>query len=396
MPAHVWDQVARGLTAAELYSDSNTVDVDGGPLVLTEINDGYFSSVANPGYPRDGGPDKVEYLVFPDEASIIDALIAGEIDAVLNPKGISAESSSRLEGEQGISMATSPSNAIRYVGFNLQRGPMADLAFRRALALLVDRETVAALVGQGARPAHTMVREANVTWYESGPASDLAVTTSETLRARLSEALEGLKAAGYVWSTEPVVAEDGRLVSGEGLTINGQSPAPLTILTPGDAYDPSMPAYVSHIASTLGTLGFDARPVITDFDTVLDLAFTTGDQGRHYDMYLLGWTLGNPALPDYYRPLFSSSGEKNNTGFSSPEFDERLAVYESARTHQEARQQLWEMEKILAHDLPYLVLYSMDITEAYRSDRIEFGITGSLGGIQGRLGGIGDVRKVSD
>ena len=396
MPAHVWSQVVPGLTAGELFADSTTPDVDGGPLVLTEIGDGFLSSFANPGYPLSGGPERVDYQVFPDEGSMIEALMAGDIDAVLNPKGISAESSSLVEESDTISKVTSPSNAIRYLGFNLRREPMADLAFRRALALLVDRDHLATSVGNGARPAYTIIREANDAWYETGPAAELADITSGHLQARLDEALAGLKSAGYGWDSEPVATEEGSLVPGTGLTINGQPPAPLTILTPGGAYDPTMPAYVTQIASMLGALGFDARPVVTDFDTVLDLAFGHDDQVRQYDMYLLGWTLGNPALPDYYRPLFSSTGEMNNTGYSSPEFDERLTAYESAATHQEARQQLWEMEKILARDLPYLVLYSLDLTEAYRIDRIEFGLAGNLGGIQARLGGIDDVMQLSN
>jgi hypothetical protein len=50
------------------------------------------------------------------------------------------------------------------------------------------------------------------------------------------------------------------------------------------------------------------------------------------------------------------------------------------------------METILSEDLPYLLLYTSSITEAFRSDRVRFDIESALGGLQGRLGGIGDVR----
>jgi hypothetical protein len=49
------------------------------------------------------------------------------------------------------------------------------------------------------------------------------------------------------------------------------------------------------------------------------------------------------------------------------------------------------MERILAQDLPYLVLYHPEISEAYRTDRVDFGIKDVLGGIQGRLGGLTDL-----
>ncbi len=202
-------------------------------------------------------------------------------------------------------------------------------------------------------------------------------------------------AAGYAWGQTPSVAADGSLVAGTGLTIQGQTPQPLTILTPGDTYDPARPEYVAEIAETLTVLGFDARPVETDFDTVVDLAFTPGDDGAlHYDMYLLGWTLGNPALPGFYRPFFTPGGEMNNTGYDSGAFMEALADYETAVSTDEARNALWDMEATLSTDLPYLPLYTSELTEMYRSDRVEFDIERSLGGLQGRLGGIGDVRPI--
>jgi ABC-type transport system substrate-binding protein len=169
----------------------------------------------------------------------------------------------------------------------------------------------------------------------------------------------------------------------------------LTILTPGDAFDPARPDYVQEITETLAIVGFDTRPVETDFDTVVDLAFTAGDDGAlHYDMYLLGWTLGNPALPAFYRPLFSAEGRLNNTGYASDVFDRALAAYEGAFTVEEASTALWAMEQTLAADLPYLSLYTSQLTEIYRSDRVAFDVETGLGGLQARLGGIADVRPV--
>ncbi|HEY6629387.1 MAG TPA: hypothetical protein VI193_10425, partial [Acidimicrobiia bacterium] len=150
--------------------------------------------------------------------------------------------------------------------------------------------------------------------------------------------------------------------------------------------------YAAEIEKTLESIGFDVRPVVTDFDTVVDLAFTPAEDGaRHYDMYLLGWTLGNPSLPAYYRWFFAPDGPANSTGYSDPEFAEELTQYEQASNLTVAKSALWQMERILAQDLPYLVLYHPEIREAYRSDRVDFGIRDVLGGIQGRLGGLTDL-----
>jgi hypothetical protein len=61
----------------------------------------------------------------------------------------------------------------------------------------------------------------------------------------------------------------------------------------------------------------------------------------------------------------------------------------------EAKAALWGMEQAIARDLPYLVLYHPEIIEAYREDRVRFDQHGVLGGIQGRLGGLDDLRPRS-
>ena len=138
------------------------------------------------------------------------------------------------------------------------------------------------------------------------------------------------------------------------------------------------------------------RPVITDFDTVVDLAFTVDESGaRQYDMYVLGWTLGNPALPEYHRWLFAGDGAANSTGYANADFEASLDRFERAAAPDEARDALWGMERVVARDLPYLVLYHPNLIEAYRADRVRFAEHEVLGGIQGRLGGLGDLTLIS-
>lgn len=395
MPAHVWEEsVTEAADAAELYALPGTVDVGGGPLALSEVTEDLVLSVANPGYPAGDAPDRVEYHVFGDEKAAVTALAAAEIDSILSPKGLTEEELRSVASQPGIAVAQSPSNAIRYLGFNLNRAPMSDKAFRMALAHVLDRDQLAAEVPGAADPAYAFVSPANEAWYDEKHAQANADRYRGELATRLAGAVAALKGSGYAWVAEPNVGPDGAVVPGSGLTINGTPPAPLTILTSGDAYDPSRPVYAQKISEALGWLGFDARPVETDFDSVVDLAFTPGEGGAlHYDMYLLGWTLGNPALPGHYRALFAPDGELNNTGYRSEQFAAQLTAYEDAHHREEALEALWAMEATLAEDLPYLLLYTGEITEVYRTDRVAFGPEAGLGGLQARLGAIGDVRQ---
>ncbi|MFP4554403.1 MAG: ABC transporter substrate-binding protein [Actinomycetota bacterium] len=390
MARHLWQPKIDGISAEELYELSGESDVSGGPMVLNSVADDRIVSRANEGYHRAGGPDIVEYQIFEDEESAVDALADGEIDYILTPKGLTAKNAASLEANPDVELAESPGHAIRYVGFNLDREPMSDRAFRAALALLIDRSEMSVATGAGPA-AWSMVPEANRAWYDPDAVSAIAEPYGEPAAARLAVAIETLEDAGYEWQRPPSI-QDGDLIPGEGLTVDGTQPGPLTILTPGDAYDPERPEYAAAVAEALSVLGFDARPVETDFDTVVDLAFTPEEDGeRKYDMYLLGWTLGNPGLPAYYGSLFSSEGPLNNTGYASEEFDEALARYGKAVDVGEAFDALWAMERVLAKDLPYLPLYTNTITEAYRSDRVAFPDADVLGGIQARLGGIRHV-----
>lgn len=391
MPAHIWEPLLADVTAAEvLYAMSGDSDISGGPLALEEIGDDRIVAVANPGYP-DTAWDRVEYHIYPDEASAVAELASGAIDTILSPTGLSDISLTSLSEVQGVAISESPANSVRYLGFNLEREPMASAPFREALALLLDRQQTAARVAPGADPAFTMISPFNETWFDEEAATEIEAAFGGTVDARLGAALGSLRSAGYVWAKEPSVS-NGAIVAGEGLTISGLAPAPLTILTPGEEYDPNQPEYAGEIEKTLELLGFTVSPVVTDFDTVIDLAFTAGEDGpRHYDMYLLGWTLGNPSLPAYYRWFFAPDGPANSTGYSDPEFAAQLAEFEQASDLQVAKSALWQMERILAQDLPYLVLYHPEIVEAYRSDRLDFGIRDVLGGIQGRLGGLADL-----
>lgn len=394
MPAHVWKPLVGDVTAEELYALPGEGDVGGGPLAIETIEPGRVVSVSNPGYPHKTPPDVVEYHIFEDELSAIDALSAGDIDSILSPNGLAPAHLRDIEGNPDIEVVRNPANSVRYLGFNLNRPPMSDDGFRSALALLLDRENLASEIASGG-VAYSFVSESNHVLYDQVAAQANAEPFTRELADRLSEALDRLRAAGYAWIAEPTMSGDGGVVAGTGLTVGGVAPSPLTILTPGDAYDPTRPLYAERIAETLGWLGFDVRPVETDFDTVVDLAFTPADDGLlHYDMYLLGWSLGNPSLPGFYRPLFAPDGVMNNTGYASDQFSEQLTAYERSYTFEEARTALWAMEATLARDIPYLPLFVSQITEAYRSDRIAFELSHIPGGLQGRLGGIGDVRPV--
>lgn len=93
---------------------------------------------------------------------------------------------------------------------------------------------------------------------------------------------------------------------------------------------------------------------------------------HRFDTFILGY--GHLSLdPDYLRTFFSSSQDRkrggNKSGYHNPEFD-KIADASAATMDEEARRKLiWEMQKILMRDLPYIPLYSPNLIEAVRTDK---------------------------
>jgi ABC-type transport system substrate-binding protein len=369
--------------ASVLFGVDPAGDPASGPLELVEASVDRAMSQPNPGY---AGPQgrSIEYLVYGSSADAVDALAAGEIHTILSPRGLTVAEGESLAASAGVETITSPAFGVRYLAFNTKRFPMSDLAFRRSVAMLVDRQALAGSVA-GAEAARTMLPAANSTWFDEGRAPQTPETTEDGAPA-LALALDELKASGYSWQTEPSFV-DGSFVAGTELAVDGRAPATLTILTSGDAFDAERTSYAAEVAAAVEILGFEVLPVTTDFDTVIDLTFTPDESGAlPYDMALLGWSLGNPGLPSFYADLFGSKSPANNTGYASPEMDELIRRYQNAPDLATAREQLWEMEELQARDLPYLPLYFSHMVEAYRSDAIAFSAPPGLGGIQGALG----------
>lgn len=384
MSAAHWSGLLTAETDAEgLFAIDPAGDPASGPLELVEASADRAMSQPNPGYAGQQGRS-IEYLVYGSSANAVDALAAGEIHTILSPRGLTVTEGETLAARAGVEIVTSPAFGLRYLAFNIHRFPMSDLAFRRAVAMLVDRESLAGAVA-GAEAARTMLPAANSAWFDVSRAPETPEATEDRAPA-LALVLDELKASGYSWQTEPSFV-DGSFVAGTGLAVDGQTPAPLTILTSGDAFDAERTSYAAEVGAAVEILGFEVLPVTTDFDTVIDLTFTPDENGAlPYDMALLGWSLGNPGLPSFYADLFGSGSPANNTGYESTAMDELIRRYENAPDLDTARTLLWEMEELQERDLPYLPLYFSHMVEAYRSDAISFTGSPGLGGIQGALG----------
>ena len=111
-------------------------------------------------------------------------------------------------------------------------------------------------------------------------------------------------------------------------------------------------------------------------------------------MYMLGW--GLTPYPDHIVDFFETdadacAGGLNTPGYSNPEYDALAEEFNAAKSVGEAQVVAKKMETILFEDLPYLVLFTPPLIEAYRNN-IEFPYTEVLGAMSNLYGLPGSVK----
>lgn len=423
MPAHVWaDAVAEAATsedpAAALYGAVGTgVDVSGGPMVFAERQEGAFArNTANADFYDTGreitsgdvtytvGPYATEaiFSLYGGQDAAVLALAAGEVDYLLNPLGMQRGLLAQVEGNEDLTAVVNPTNGFRYLAFNMREEPMSIPAFRDALALMIDKEFMANNVLQGvAFPLYATVPEGNTKWYNAEAAEAIAsVYAGKSTADRLSEAVELLRGAGFTWEVEPTMDEAGvTIIGGDGIMLNGAPVRELEVMAPGPGYDPLRATYSIWIETWLNQLGFEAEANPTDFNAIVNAVYTpTADNTLEFDMFILGWSLGNPALPTYHTSFWYGpndtllNGGNNAPGFQSDAFDALADQFNAAQTEEEAYDLMWQMEEILAVEKPYILLFDTGILEFYRQANVNFPFTDTLSGLQFLSGMQGTVQ----
>lgn len=327
------------------------------------------------------------YTLYGTQDAAVLALTNGEIDFMLNPLGLQRGLRAQVEGQEGITVIENPTNGFRYLSFNCRRMPMGDVAFRQAVATLIDKEFVTKTVLQGvAFPLYTFVPEGNAFWYSPnvtrwGLKEDGSGMTREE---RVNAAIEILEAAGYSWEggQKPAWDADNRQVVRGGTLImpNGDPVPEIELLAPSPGYDPLRSTFAIWIEQWLNEFGIPVKANLTGFNIIVSKVFDEQD----FDMYILGWSL--TIFPDYVRDFFHSEraglGDNNAGGYSNPQFDALSDQIKTCDTLDACKAIADQIQQVLSTELPYVVLFDTGIVEAYRSAAVEYPYTDTLGGLQ--------------
>ena len=253
--------------------------VGSGPFKLVEFNadqsaifegrDDYF--VAGQPY-----LDRVEILTYPDAAGSTAALLAGEVDMMMDVQPTDFE---RIEGSEGIDGLRTPSGRFLDVVMDTQVEPWSDPRVRQALAMSVDREAMVELVAEGyGTPGNDSPVNAAYAYYADAP---LKQYDPEGAKALLAE-------AGYP----------------DGLQLE-------LIASENPGYRSAMAVVLREMARPAG---FDISVKTMDHPTYLDQVWK---QGAFY----VGFYNMQPTEGTIFNLLFTSNASWNETKWNNAEFD---------------------------------------------------------------------------
>ncbi|MBL8837576.1 MAG: ABC transporter substrate-binding protein [Alphaproteobacteria bacterium] len=307
--------------------DLNTQPVGSGPFrfvrwdrgsrIVLEANPDYFG-----GRPRVNG---IEFVVVADNTARAQALEAGDLQIIQSP--LSPRDIQRLDRNQRFVHAALPGLGVTYLNFNARNENLADPRMRRALAMLVDQNTIVNQIYEGTDQVAGSVLIPSLAW-----AFDASVR-QPGFDVNAAKAL--FTEMGWRPGADGILARNGRRLQ-------------VTLSTHSE--DPSRVQSVEFIQNVMRQAGVDVRVQVTDWPP-----FNTGvQQGRH-EVALLGWLL----LVDPDRLLYAqlhSQGSLNWGGYNNPQVDQALERGRSALNQADRAAAYRDAARILAQEVPYYII----------------------------------------
>ena len=124
------------------------------------------------------------------------------------------------------------------------------------------------------------------------------------------------------------------------------------MITPTASYDPLRAQFASYISGVAQEMGIDLVAIPTDFTKIVADVFALDDENKYtspFDMFILGYSLGNAAFPTFHCSFFCTGGDSNNTQYSNEEYDALAAdVPMRLRRRKRPTTAMWEMERLIA------------------------------------------------
>jgi peptide/nickel transport system substrate-binding protein len=346
IPKHVWQSITNAPQAQDL-----AVLVGSGPYRLKSYNagEGSYLYVANDSYFL-GRPfvNRIELVPVDDE---LVALEAGTTDVgETTPEGVTQDALASFRANPNFGIVEQTGDFMFPLIWNLGKGgALADVRFRRACALAIDRGAlVSRLVGPNGEPG-------NPGFLPPGHPYYVDVEQYSFDPAAANRLLDG---AGYRRAGPGATRHtpDGRALSYRLLTGNSPVPPVIDLLIPA-----------------LRNIGVALSVRAVDLPTLFSLAQQDADE-LALTLYPGPQGASPNSDPDTLRSYYSSRIKgrlEGAQGYVNPEFDRLADAQLITADVAKRRQIIARMQHIIASDLPALPLYYSTLFTVFRKSAFD-------------------------
>ena len=351
MPEHIYSKIP--VEELDTFSEENPVGT--GPFELVEWKRGEFLRFkANPDYYASTPHiDEIVYVVFANTDTLMQALIAGEVDAITD---VAQSQFKTLESYPNIKGVKASGMNFTELGFNCWENPISkgnplvlDPKIRLACDYAIDKQTLVDIsLGGFGTPGTSLIPPSIGDWHWS-PEED------ELHRYDPAIAKQILEDAGYTDTNGDGIRED---TDGNMLSFR------FAVLTKYDYYVKS----ASIIQKNLQDIGI--KTIISTMDTgaLCDLIYK---QDFNTDMYLWRWSAEYDPTLKLSVLLTGQIGNRSDCFWSNKTYDALFLKQASQINREERIATVHEMQKIAYEEAPYIILFYIDALEAYRTDQFE-------------------------
>jgi len=345
VPEHIWT----GMNKSEIALFTNDDPIGSGPFVLDSWTKGVSVVLdSNPDY-WDGAPyiEKAVFQKFSNTETLVNALRNGEIDII--PKELPPTSIALLNADDEVKVTTNTDLYYREISINVNENgagnpTLRDLNVRLALSMAVDKQALIDLVHLGyAEPGTTIVQKAASYWWDS---------SIEPYPFDIPAANALLNDSGYM-----DIDDDGIRESPNGTVEMSYT---LLILQRW----PEEMRTGQQLQTWWGELGVELTVTAADANTINSYIYPEYSQ----DMFIWGYS-GQPDPAFSLLIMLSNEIQNwNDCGYANATYDALYDDMSTATDVEDRRSIIYEMQGMVYDDCPYIVLYYMQATGAYRLD----------------------------
>ncbi|HET6911150.1 MAG TPA: ABC transporter substrate-binding protein [Mycobacteriales bacterium] len=266
--------------------------------------------------------NQINFKVLSDENTVIEGMVAGQIDGAFN---LSGKSLKALNGTSTIRVVSGPSYFVHFVGLNVSKPPFNDVRVRQALSYAIDKQGVL-----------------DSTWGGAGTLCKSPVTPSmwSFEQSQFKSAYDALPDFGLDLSKAK------SLIKSAGA--EGKS-ATLLVATPHENDEGVI------VQAAAKSIGLDIKLQNIPYDQLLSkIASKTHD----YDGFLLEWSSDYPDPGGTLFQCFTEGRLTNYTDYNVSKVNSALTSSATETNATKRAQELIAAQKQIVEDQTWIILFS--------------------------------------